>query len=259
MKPTPAMLAGAAVLLMIGVTATLLGRLQGALALGEPGLRMVDELVLDEDGEVVNTRTAALPVQVLNYRSESQPITRTELSWLPADTTYARRYYEDPHGFGLMLNVVLMGHDRTSIHRPQICLTGQGWTIERSELLEIPVGGARPFRLPVMRLIASRPFRDPDGQTTTLKAVYVYWFVADGQVTARHGERMWWMARDLLTRGVLQRWAYVSALGVGLPGSEEHIYKRIHDFLAASVPEFQLATVASPDRDHTTEPLGLLR
>jgi len=259
MKPSPPILAGAVVLVMIGITATALGRLHRSQALGEPGLRMVDERVLDEDGGVVNTNTAALPVRVLNYRSETQPITKAELAWLPADTTYARRYYEAPDRFGLMLNVVLMGQDRTSIHRPQICLTGQGWTIEESELLEIAVGGPRPYSLPVMRLIASRPFREPHGQTTLLKAVYVYWFVADGQVTARHGERMWWMARDLLTRGVLQRWAYVSALGIGQPGSEEVVYERIREFLGAAVPEFQLATGRSTDRDNEVDLLGLSR
>ena len=228
-------------LVMIGITATALGRLQRSQTLGAPGLRMVDERVLDEDGGVVNTNTVALPGTILNYRSETQPITKVELAWLPADTTYARRYYEAPDRFGLQLNVVLMGQDRTSIHRPEICLTGQGWTIERSELLEIPVGGSQPYGLPVMRLIASRSFRAPDGQTTTLKAVYVYWFVADGQVTARHGERMWWMARDLLGRGILQRWAYVACLSIGRPGSEEAIYDRIQKFLAAAVPEFQPA------------------
>ena len=43
-----------------------------------------------------------------------------------------------------------------------------------------------------------------------LSGLYVYWFVADNQLTPYHGERMWWMARDLIRTGVLQRWAYVS-------------------------------------------------
>jgi hypothetical protein len=241
MKPSPPTLAGVAVLLLIGITAVALSRVERYQTLGQPGLRMVDELVLDEDGGVVNTNTAALPHRVLDYASKTQPITKVELSWLPADTTYARRYYEAPDRFGLSLNVVLMGQDRTSIHRPQICLTGQGWTIERSDLLEIPIQGPQPYSLPVMRLIASRPYRDPGGQTINLKAVYVYWFVAENQITARHGQRMWWMAQELLTRGVLQRWAYVACLAIGRPGSEEAIYQRLEEFIAAAVPEFQLA------------------
>jgi hypothetical protein len=242
MRLKPSILATLIVLGLIGSVAYLLGRLQGYQRIGKPGLRMVDEPVLAEDGRIINTNTVALPRQVLDFESESWPITKAELSWLPADTTYARRHYTAPDKFRTTLNVVMMGQDRTSIHRPQICLTGQGWTIERADLLEIPIAVPRPYQLPVMRMIARRPFREPSGRTRMLKAVYVYWFVADGQLTARHGERMWWMARDLLTNGVLERWAYVSCLAIGLPGDEAAIYRRMERFIAAAVPEFQLAT-----------------
>lgn len=229
------------VLVLIGTTAGVLARMHQNHRLGKPGLRMVDEPVFAEDGQVVNTNTVALPRKVLDFTSETGPITKIELGWLPADTTYARRIYRAPDGFPIHLNVVLMGQDRSSIHRPQICLTGQGFTIERSDMLEINIPRPQPYRLPVMRLTASRSSRSADGQEHTYKAVYVYWFVADGQLTARHGQRMWWMARDLLRDGVLQRWAYVSALAFGAPGSEEALYHRIEEFLAAAVPEFQVA------------------
>ncbi len=236
-----ALLAAVVVLALIGTTAGVLARMHQNHRLGKPGLRMIEEPVLAEDGQVVNTNTVALPHRVLDFTSETKPITTVELGWLPADTTYARRVYRAPDGFGIQLNVVLMGQDRSSIHRPQICLTGQGFTIERSDLLEIDVPKPHPYRLPVMRLTASGSSRSADGRDHAYKAVYVYWFVADGQLTARHGQRMWWMARDLLRHGVLQRWAYVSGLAVGPPGSEDALYRRLEEFLAAAVPEFQLA------------------
>ena len=49
---------------------------------------------------------------------------------------------------------------------------------------------------------------------------------------------MWWMARELLTTGTLQRWAYVSVLGLCLPGQEEETYERIREFIAESAPEY---------------------
>jgi len=54
------------------------------------------------------------------------------------------------------------------------------------------------------------------------------------------GERMWSMAKHLLKTGVLQRWAYVSCFAVCPPGSEEATFERMRQFIAASVPEFQL-------------------
>jgi hypothetical protein len=74
-----------------------------------------------------------------------------------------------------------------------------------------------------------------------LKGVYVFWFVADGdEYTARHWQRMWWMARDLLRTGVLQRWAMISYFTVCTPGQEEAAFDRLKKFIAASAPEFQL-------------------
>jgi hypothetical protein len=72
--------------------------------------------------------------------------------------------------------------------------------------------------------------------------VYVYWYVADGALsgTAAGGQRMWWMARDLLRTGVLQRWAYVSCYSECDPGQEEMLFERIKKFIAAAAPEFQL-------------------
>jgi hypothetical protein len=50
---------------------------------------------------------------------------------------------------------------------------------------------------------------------------------------------MWWMAKNLLQTGELQRWAYVSCFSVCLPGQEDATFERMKKFLAASVPEFQ--------------------
>jgi hypothetical protein len=135
-----------------------------------------------------------------------------------------------------------MGTDRTSIHQPQYCLTGQGWTIDRTDRLTIPIDRPVKYDLEVLRLTASYPERRPDGTVRIWRGVYVYWFVADGQLTADHTQRMWWMARDLLLRGVLQRWAYVSYFTICAPGQEGAAYAAIEKMIQASVPEFQRAT-----------------
>jgi len=48
------------------------------------------------------------------------------------------------------------------------------------------------------------------------------------------------MARELLTTGVLQRWAYVTYFAVCLPGQEQATFERLEKIIASSVPEFQL-------------------
>ena len=90
-----------------------------------------------------------------------------------------------------------------------------------------------------MKLRASGEFTY-EGRQVTRSGIYVYWFVADGQLTASHGGRMWSMARELLKTGVLQRWAYVACFMQCAPGDEEQTYRRMEKFLQASVPQFQL-------------------
>ena len=232
-------------LILIGSTAIFLGHMQTHRKLGQPGLKMVSQPVYDENGKVVGTNTVDLPVQVLTYESRPGHVSLKEMGWLPKDTTYARRFYRADDRFDIMLNVVLMGTDRGSIHKPEICLVGQGWKIDPdADLLTIPISGRRSYDLPVRRLIATKAFQTPDGRTETVRSVYVYWFVAEREITARHGQRMWWTAKELMRSGTLQRWAYVSCLAHCLPGHEEATYNRLKDFIAAAVPEFQLAAGA---------------
>lgn len=223
-------------LLLIGATGGVLQQIDQKRQLGEPGVKMRAEVVLDDRQQVVNTNTVALPLSVLDYESATAPITQVELGYLPSDTTYARRIYTAPDAFSIQVNVVMMGVDRSSIHKPQYCLTGQGWQVVSETEDRIPLAGDNSLELPVWKMVAQQPQRLSDGSQRMVKAVYLYWFVADGHVTARHDQRMWWMATELLGSGTLQRWAYVSVLGLCFPGQEEATYQRLKEFISVSVP-----------------------
>jgi hypothetical protein len=230
----------AAALALMVASGVLLRSVQTHQRLGVPGVRIVPGALLDPAGKVVATNLVFLPETVLSMTSTQLPLSRVELDWLPADTTYGRRRYVDTNGFGVDIGVVVMGTDRTSIHQPQYCLTGQGFAIDQSDRLKIPMSRPESYDLEVVRLLATYVERLPDGTTRTWRGVYVYWFVADKQMTADHMTRMWWLARDLLVSGVLQRWAYISYFAVCRPGQEEAAYRRIEQMIQTSVPEFQL-------------------
>ncbi len=216
-------------------SAGLLVKLKAAQRLGEPGLKLTP-------AEGTNAVAVALPEQVPGFTSEQVAVTPIEISSLPADTTFGRRNYTAPDGFSTYVSVVLMGMDRTSIHKPQYCLVGQGWNIDRTETTAIPVAQPQPYALPVMKLTTTKVLTDERGRPVTVRGVYVYWFVADNRLTARHTERMWWMAKDLLQKGELQRWAYVTCFSTCLPGQEDAIFERMRKFIALAVPGFQLAS-----------------
>ena len=183
---------------------------------------------------------AELPERVGDYVSEPLKVDDLTLAVLPSDTSFGMRRYKGPDGFVLDVRVVLMGRDRTSMHKPQICLTGQGWHINDVESGATSVRVKRPFdyELPIVKLIA----KTVNEQNQPVSGVYVYWYVADDALSASAlgFERMWWMARKLMTTGVLQRWAYVSCFAACAPGQEQATFDRMKVFITEAVPQFQL-------------------
>jgi hypothetical protein len=184
-----------------------------------------------------------MPERVLDYQSELLEVDDITLNALPRDTSFGQRRYKAPDGMVLDLRAVLMGTDRASIHKPQICLPAQGWQIDDVHSAQTSLNIERPFayQLPIMKLVARKTVSD-GGREQTWSAVYVYWFVADDALSGSPSgfERMWWMATKLLKTGVLQRWAYVSCFVACPPGQEDATFDRMKQFIVAAVPEFQL-------------------
>jgi hypothetical protein len=236
----------AALALMAGGAGFLM-QLRANQRLGAPGVKT--EKLPGAAADAINVRVV-LPESVLHYESKEFEQEAVVTNTLPADTSYGQRRYvsiADPNDW-VSVNVVLMGTDRTSIHKPQYCLEGAGWKIDSTASQEttIPIQRPQPYELPVIKLVATRVVKGADGQPVTLRGLYVYWFVADGALSGdmSGGQRMWWMAKHLLLTGELQRWAYVSCFTVCLPGQEDATFARMKKFIAASVPEFQLTPKA---------------
>ncbi len=223
---------------MMAITAGLLVHLKANQRLGAPGIRT---------SAIPNSvrRDIFLPELVLDYKSDTAQEDPNLYKDMPQDSSFAGRHYVASDGFFVNVNAVLMGTDRTTIHKPQFCLTGQGWMIDDTHSCYDTISMSRPqaYGLPVRKLICSHDFVE-HGRPITYHGIYVYWFVADQQLTASHETRMWRMAVDLLKSGVLDRWAYVSFFAVCAPGQEDATYARMQKFIQAATPQFQL--VPSP-------------
>jgi hypothetical protein len=200
--------------------------------LGQPGI-----LATPIPGSVM--MKIDLPEYILDFTSTNVPEPEVVLGYLPPDSSYAERLYSAPGGPQVTATIVLMGGDRTSIHKPDYCLPGQGWTIRDKSVVNIPVAGAQNYELPVARWVISNFYATPDGQKQEVSGLYVFWFVADGEQTPDNFERMWWLGRDLLHTGVLQRWAYISYFAPCAPGQEDATFERMKNLIAHSVPEYQ--------------------
>jgi Protein of unknown function (DUF3485) len=192
-----------------------------------------------------------LPEHVLDFTSTNVPEPEVVLDDLPKDTSYAERLYTAPDGFYVQATMILMGADRTSIHRPEFCLPGQGFQISSKTVVNIPIDGTQHYQLPVMKWVISKSVQTADGQKQKIGGLYVFWFVADNEESTGIVPMLFQMIHDQLFTGVLQRWAYVSYFAICEPGHEDAAFERVKKLIAASVPEFQLPpgekTVATAD------------
>ena len=158
-----------------------------------------------------------------------------ERAMLPADTGLVRKYYSIPgNRSGIHATIVLSGDDRSSIHRPQVCMTAAGNEIAEQRIIRIPLAG-RDQPLEVMVLDMAKAYTRPDGTPATYSSYFAYWFVGKGRETASHITRMLWMGYDRVFRGVSHRWAYIAMSGGRLPGSEAHL-QAIADFASQLHP-----------------------
>lgn len=221
---------GAFVLTLIGGTALLLAAVPQKL--GAPGVK-ASPVPGDERWSIYLPETAMGSVISSNIEMDGKA-----LEMLPKDTSFVQREYYWTNAPPISASVVMMGTDRTSIHKAEYCLKGQGLNIDRMTQETIKMTEPQPYDLPVVKIVASALNSKGD----KVSCVYVYWYVADGALSNdRSGfRRMWSMARQLVFTGVLQRWAYVRFFSICYSGQEDATYDRIKQMINASVPQFQL-------------------
>lgn len=158
------------------------------------------------------------------------PMTIAEKDLLPADTVLVRNQYTNAAGRRLFVTIVLSGKERVSIHRPQICLVGQGNEITRSVVVSVPLEGRKP--MDVMALEMLHRVRGLEGAQVEMSSYYAYWFVGKGRETPSHIQRMIWMATDRIFHSVAHRWAYISVSGARDKDSDayqQEVISFIHD------------------------------
>jgi exosortase len=154
---------------------------------------------------------------------------------LPADTEFVKKQYLSASPIPVNCEIVLTGAERSSIHRAEACLLGQGWTLLSAEEVNVPVARGRAQRVKLLRLSKVR-----DGQQ--LFGYFLYWYVGADRITDDTFSRIFLSTWDQLTRGVNHRWAYVtvsSELAPSQSASEEAkqaLVSRLVRFAADIIP-----------------------
>ena len=174
------------------------------------------------------------------WLGEDVPVSAAELEILPPDTGFARKNYVWLHDRTrqVFVSIVLSGRDRTSIHRPELCLVGQGWTILDRFDHNFDYPGLGHAQVPATVLRVRREIAAPQGGRVAVPSLVAYWFVGRNRVVAGHWARMWWSAVDRLEHWQGSRWAYVVVQTTALDG-EVAALARLQTVLDQTLPAFQ--------------------
>lgn len=201
-----------------------------------------------------------LPGGVSRFLGEPGSPSEEEKKLLPEDTQIVKMQYRSAsYGLGTQdraeVSLVLAGAERRSIHRPEVCLTGQGWTLLDSRVLPVEIAPGRELR--VRDLLIEKTVHLTDGRPKRVRAHYLYWFIGTDVTTPSHFERVWLTARDSVLRNVNHRWAYASVQAmVTEEWSPEDSGQRVRD--SAQTLEMMLdlvrGLVPRIQRDQATPP-----
>ncbi len=219
--PTTKQLIIVVAILAVGIIVTALT--SDVSRVSEPGIRLVND-------------HPSLPEIAGDWKGGEQTgLTEDERRVLPSDTEGARRVYQDGSGHMVYCSVVLAGRDVTSIHRPELCLKGQGWKFEGTDTEKIQIPAAAGGEIYVSRMNASSILPTSDGGMAQANAVFVYWFAGKDRMTPHHWQRILWTMEDRIFHNRNHRWAYFL---ISVMASPE---KAAHDTKGADDDSMQLA------------------
>jgi EpsI family protein len=175
-----------------------------------------------------------------NFSGKDQPLSEGEKSVLPKDTEIVKKFYSDAAGNVVNAQIVLSGAEKRSIHRPELCLPAQGWSINRREAIPVKLADGRTIS--VMKNSISRPVEISPGVTRTLNSFYCYWFVGKDISTPSHTTRILLTSWDRVVHRKNHRWAYVAVSAPILEGfksggkNDAETQAMISDFIGQLAP-----------------------
>jgi len=200
--------------------------------------------------------TMDLPDHVGVFSGIPVEISEGEKFVLPKDTEIVKKSYTDPHGDMIQAQIVLAGAEKRSIHRPELCLPAQGWTINRRRVVPAKLSDGREMK--VMLLSMSRPVENGSAAPRTLSSVFCYWFVGKDVTTPSHLMRLLLTSWDRVVHRKNHRWAYIGvsapvlegfrAGGKGEAGTEEMVSEFIASMAPSVMKKDSLGAAPSPSR-----------
>jgi exosortase len=164
-----------------------------------PGIRLSEEA----------PRHPVLPLSLGEYQGRELEMTLNEKNLLDEGVKLARTGYASANGRQILATVIMSGFEKRSLHRPEVCLPAQGWTVTDRMPVSLHLADGRDVDVMMMRV-----FRDVEpkpGVRIRTRAVNFYWYIgSDGTNCADHYEHIFLSYYDAVFRNIQHRWSMAS-------------------------------------------------
>jgi exosortase len=198
-----------------------------SVAVAEPGVQM------------------SLPLQLGKFQGLPFDMTAIERNILDPGVELCRNQYISGDQQMLMATLIEGGPAKRSLHRPEVCLPGQGWNITDRTTIPIQLASGRTIEATMLRM-----FRDAEptpAQRIRQRAINVYWYIgSDGTTSADYYDHIRIGYIDAVFKNLNHRWAMASfyiplapsPIGMGDPMAEVNALEEIRMFAGQIAPEF---------------------
>ncbi|MFN0079816.1 MAG: exosortase/archaeosortase family protein [Prosthecobacter sp.] len=188
-----------------------------------------------------------LPLSLGDYQGREFEMTAQEKNLLDEGVKLARNVYASATGRQIMATVILSGFVKRSLHRPEVCLPNQGWTVADRTQLPLHLKDGRDITIMMMRI-----FRDSEpqpGVRIRTRAINFYWYIgSNGTSCADHYEHILLSYFDSTFRNIQHRWAMASIyvplpeqrVGQEDPFAELGAVEDAREFISQLAPHFML-------------------
>lgn len=188
-----------------------------------------------------------LPLSLGDYQGREFDMTAQEKNILDEGVKLVRNTYGSQTGRQLMATVILSGLVKRSLHRPEVCLPGQGWTVTDSTHVPVRLDDGREITVTLLRIFHDK--ETPDGTRLRTRALNLYWYIgSDGTTCPEHYEHILLSYLDSVFRNIQHRWSMAS-IYVPLPeqtvGREDPLIELsaledARSFIAKLAPSFMV-------------------
>lgn len=151
----------------------------------------------------------SLPLQFEEYQGQVIGMTAMERNILDEGVELARNVYGTTDGRQFLATLIVGGDGKRTLHRPEVCLPGQGWTISDRSVVTIKRADGKEIHTTMLRLF--RDTMSEAGVRMRMRALNIYWYIgSDGTTSPDYYDHIRVSYQDAILKNLNHRWSMAS-------------------------------------------------